>query len=280
MIDGHKIIDFHIHIGGEEHWKPWVREYQDKMNPEISGKLAEIMTPDGMMEYLEKEGVDYAVILAEYSPITTGIVTTESVIEFCSHSDRFIPFGSINPHLESDVRDTMEKFVNLGIKGIKLYPSYIHIFPNDRRLYPIYEICSREKMPLMVHTGSSIFKGARLKYANPLLLDDVAVDFPDLPILLVHGGRGLWYREAEFLSRLHKNVYLEISGIPPQRIPEYYPELERISDKVIFGSDFPGVPGIRKNIEKILNLPLKDRTKRKILYENAYKLLKRSGALK
>ena len=127
----------------------------------------------------------------------------------------------------------------------------------------------------MFHTGSSVFKNARLKYGDPLYFDDVAIDFPELNIVLVHGGRGFWYDKAFFLSRLHKNVYLEVAGLPPQKLPEYFPELEKIADKVIFGSDFPGLPtGFKENIELIRNLPLSTEAKDKILGGNAARLLK------
>jgi predicted TIM-barrel fold metal-dependent hydrolase len=105
-------------------------------------------------------------------------------------------------------------------------------------------------------------------------LDDVAVDFPDLKIVMAHSGRGFWYNECFSLSRLHKNLYMDITGLPPQNLLSYFPELEKNSEKVIFGSDWPTMPtGIRKNIEAIKSLPLRDRTIEAILYKNAYKIL-------
>jgi len=126
----------------------------------------------------------------------------------------------------------------------------------------------------MIHTGSSIFKGSRLKYADPILLDDVAVDFPELKILMVHGGRGFWYDRAFFLAQLHKNFYLEISGLPPSKLLEYFPNLEKIADKVVFGSDWPGVPGVKKNMDEIRKLGIKEEIVDKILGLNARKILK------
>jgi predicted TIM-barrel fold metal-dependent hydrolase len=124
-------------------------------------------------------------------------------------------------------------------------------------------------IPVLVHTGSSIFKGSRLKFANPILLDDVAVDFPELKIIMAHSGRGHWYNEAFFLSRLHKNVYMEISGLPPKKLLSYFPNLEENADKVIFGSDWPGITSIKDNIEAVNALPLQNSTKEKILSKNA-----------
>jgi predicted TIM-barrel fold metal-dependent hydrolase len=127
---------------------------------------------------------------------------------------------------------------------------------------------------VMVHTGSSLFRGSRLKYGDPVLLDDVAVDFPKLTLIQVHSGRGFWYSSAFFLAQLHPHVYMEIAGLPPKNLLKYFPELEKNADKILFGSDWPGVPGIGKNIEGIRELPIREETKQKILGENAAKILK------
>jgi hypothetical protein len=126
-------------------------------------------------------------------------------------------------------------------------------------------------IPVMFHTGTSVFPGARVKYGNPIYLDDVAVDFPELKIILAHGGRPIWMATAFFLLRRHANIYLDISSIPPQRLLEYFPRIEEIAHKAMFGSDWPGpgVKSIRQNIEKFLELPLSHEAKRAILYENA-----------
>ncbi len=137
----------------------------------------------------------------------------------------------------------------------------------------LYAKAQELHIPVMIHTGSSVFKGARLKYGDPLHLDDVAVDFPDLTLLMVHSGRGFWYDRAFSLTILHANLYMEIAGLPPHKLLDYFPELERVADKVIFGSDFPGVPDIGRNIEAIRGLPLQAETKEKILGGNAARIL-------
>jgi predicted TIM-barrel fold metal-dependent hydrolase len=129
------------------------------------------------------------------------------------------------------------------------------------------------KIPVMIHTGASVFKGARLKYGDPLWIDDVAVDFPDLTLIQAHSGRGFWYRRAFFLARLHQNVYMEIAGLPPQKLLDYFPELEKNADKIIFGSDWPGLRSIRANIAAIRSRPLSEETKARILGQNAARIL-------
>ncbi|UCE38096.1 MAG: amidohydrolase [Thermoplasmata archaeon] len=264
------IVDFHIHIGKREHWHPWVNQHFKKTNPTLYENFDDIMVPEGLETYLKNQGVDYAVILAENSPITTGVVSNAFVYDFCKDKDMFVPFASIDPKTEDEPAQKLRELVkDKGFKGLKLYPSYQQFYPNDDLAHPLYEEAQALNIPVLVHTGSSIFKGSRLKYANPLLLDDVAVDFPDLKIIMAHSGRGLWYKEAFFLSRLHKNVYMEISGLPPKKLLSYFPNLEENKDKVIFGSDWPGVASIKDNIDAVNALPLYNSTKEKILSINA-----------
>jgi predicted TIM-barrel fold metal-dependent hydrolase len=105
-------------------------------------------------------------------------------------------------------------------------------------------------------------------------LDDIAVDFPDLTIVMAHSGRGFWYDTCFFLSRLHRNVYMDITGLPPHRLLTYFPELEKNADKVIFGSDWPTMPtGIRKNITAIESLPLNEGALETIFFGNASGIL-------
>jgi len=101
----------------------------------------------------------------------------------------------------------------------------------------------------------------------------VASDFPDLLLLMAHSGRGLWYEKAFFLSRLHPNLYLEISGLPPKNLLNYFPDMEKDIDKFVYGSDWPGIKTINSNIEAIKELPLAQESIRKILYENAAGIL-------
>lgn len=268
-----RVIDFHVHIALKEHWHSWVHEHQRRMRSDYYERYEEFCDPKKFASYIKEAGIERAVILAELSPITTGVVTNEYVMEFCKGIDTFIPFASINPYLVARPAHELERYIEMGFKGVKLYPSYHLFYPNDRKIYPIYEVARSKGIPVMIHTGSSVFRGSRLKYADPIHLDDVAVDFPDLKVLMVHSGRGFWYEEASFLARLHENLYMEISGLPPQNLLKYFPGLVSNADKVVYGSDWPGVESIRKNIDTILSLPVDEGTKEKILYLNAKRIL-------
>jgi len=269
------IIDFHVHPA---HYQSMTQSYRDLLRRQWGdGQDSMIRTYSSAKAFLglmDECGVDSAVILAELAPITTGIADNESVDQFCSESSRLIPFASINPLTSTEPARELERWVKEhGFRGLKLYPTYQQFYPNDSRIYPLYAKAQELGIPVMLHIGSSVFTGSRLKYGDPIYLDDVAVDFPELRLVQSHSGRPFWYDKAFALARLHQNLYMEVAGLPPQKLLTYFPELERLADKVIFGSDWPGVPTLKKNIEAIQRLPLGDEAKNKILGGNAGKLL-------
>jgi predicted TIM-barrel fold metal-dependent hydrolase len=268
------VIDFHLHAGLYHDLHPWVIEWMKTEIEDPKAYVSSVLTREGIVRFLRENGVDYAVALAELSPITTGVLSNEGVAELCRGIDCLIPFCNINPFLMADLSGELERYVaEMGFRGVKLYPTYQHFYANDSRLYPLYAKAQELGIPVMIHTGSSIFRGARLKYGDPLYMDDIAVDFPELVLLIVHSGRGFWYDRAYFLAKLHANVYMEISGLPPQKLLDYFPELERVADKVVFGSDWPGMPHVKRNIEIIRGLPLSEEAKEKILGGNAARIL-------
>lgn len=270
------IIDFHIHpVVYDQFYVEtalnWIKEmHADKNWDRFYRDLSD---PDYFYSYLQNHGIDYGVVMAEISPMVTGICTNEYVQRFCRDKEGLIPFASINPSLTVNTGRELERLVKEGFRGVKLYPTYQHCYPNDRKLYPLYRQAEEMQVPVMVHTGTSIFKGSKLKYGDPLYLDEVAVDFPELTIILVHSGRGFWYERAFVLARLHENVYMEIAGLPPRKLLDYFPELERVADKVLFGTDWPGIKNPGANIKTIQNLPLSESSIQKILGGNAARLL-------
>ena len=270
-------IDFHVHLGLYTYHKPWVTEWMKQSSPDLAEYDAYIRRyndPGAFEELLAAEGIDHACVLAELSPVTTGICTNEQVRAFCKGRKRLIPFCDINPHLHTDLGSELRSKVEVeGFRGLKLYPTYQHYYLNEPRMYPLYQAAQDLGIPVLIHTGSSVFKGSRLKYGDPLHLDDVATDFPSLNLVMAHSGRGLWYDRAFFLSKLHANLYMEVSGLPPSKLMTYFPELARNTDKVIFGSDWPGMAHIRRNMDDIARLPLSPAGVENILGGNAAKLL-------
>lgn len=230
--------------------------------------------PESLDRYLEEQGVEKAIMLGSDSRCT-GTLPNEYVADFCARSKKLKAFAVINPLQVVDPAATLEYCVKeLGMRGLKLSPSYNLFYPNDPLVYPLYEKCVELNLPVMYHIGSSYFRGTKLRYADPLHLDDVARDFPELVIIMAHSGRGCFYDRAYFLSRLHDNVYMEVSGLPPKKLLDFFPELEKNADKVLFGTDWPTVPAeVGENIRAIQELPLSDRAIEKILYGNAERLL-------
>ncbi len=269
------LIDFHIHTAHYQSTTPsYLGFLRGQWGDELENMIRTYSSPDGFLGLLDECGLDYAVVLAEVAPITTGIVDNAYVSKFCARSPRLIPFVSINPFMTANLAEELRRWAGEGFRGVKLYPTYQHFYPNDARLYPLYAKAQELGVPVMFHVGSSVFTGSRLKYGDPLHLDDVACDFPELPIVQSHSGRPFWYEKSFALARLHRNVYMEVAGLPPQRLLTYFPELERVADKVIYGSDWPGVPSIKENLQAIQGLPLRSETKQKILGGNAARVLR------
>jgi predicted TIM-barrel fold metal-dependent hydrolase len=188
----------------------------------------------------------------------------------------------VHPGSVPDAAMEVDRIAKLGIRAIKIHPSHQALSPNDYRhgngsLAAIYERAQANAMPVMIHTGTSIFPGARNLHAQPMLCDDVSIDYPNLVVILAHGGRPLWMNEAFFLVRRHKNMYMDISGIPPHKLKEYFPRIEDIADKVLWGTDWPspGVTEMKVNVEKFNALAIEPAAKRKILYDNAARLFPR-----
>ncbi len=284
------IIDFHIHVSLPEHERPSTMAFlQSQFEGDVAALMEETLTPANLRRFLQQNGVDYAVALAELNPLTTGTCSNEFVADLVQRANalpdppegpkgRLIPFASVNPHLDNDLAARLEELVmEMGFRGLKVYPVYQHHYANEARLYPLYAKAQELAIPVLVHTGSSMFPGARIKYGDPLHLDDVAIDFPELTLLMAHSGRPFWYEQAFWMARRHANVYMEVSGLPAKNLLSYFPRLEMLAHKVVYGSDWPGNPYLRRNIEALQGLPISEQAKAQILGANAARILGISG---
>lgn len=270
------VIDVHQHLIKYQSYEPGYRAHLESTNPDYFGSMMDQYSqPAEMDAMLAEAGVDVAVVMAEDAPLTTGLASSEYVAGFCRQTQRMRFFASVNPMTRLDAAGQLEHDVKrLGAIGLKLYPSYQWFYPNDRALYSLYARAVELGVPVTFHTGSSTFAGSRIKYAQPLHLDDVAVDFPELVIVMAHAGRPFWYAEAEWLVKRHPNVYIDVAGLPPKRLLQYLPDLERISSKVLFGSDWPAIPSrLADNIAQVRALPISDAAKQAVLHDNAERVL-------
>ncbi len=270
------VIDIHLHIGHVFQWtekavKLWMDtgDYRKR----IFDKNGYLVI-DEYVKTLNEEGVSAGIVLPEYSPLTAGVLPVEEAVKFQEKFPEFVAFGAVNPNVHLDPLNEFKRQLDLGVKGLKIHSVHGLFFVNDKKLYPVYAFCEENKIPVMMHAGTSIFPGTKLKHADPYTFDEIAADFPDLTLILCHAGRGFWYHIAEFLIRRHKNVYIDVSGLPPKNLLKYYPNLEKLSNKFLFGTDFPGVPGVKKNIEAIKFLNISEDAEKNIFYKNAKKILK------
>ena len=238
--------------------------------------------PKAFLRHMDEQGIDRAVLINYVSPEVIGFTTgvNQYVADYVREDPRrLISCGGLHPRNTPNILADVEEILRLKIRMIKIHPPHQLLFPNDylngvKELEIIYRAAEANGIPVMFHTGTSIFPDARNRYGDPIYLDDVAVDFPKLKILMAHGGRPLWMQTAFFLLRRHPNVYLDISGIPPKALLKYFPRLEEIGHKTLFGTDWPGpgVPEIKTNLEEFRKLQLTEEVQKKILSENALRI--------
>ena len=219
-------------------FKPHALELMKKKRANFEQVAEFCHSPKAFLKHLDNSGIDRAVLINYVAPEVIGF--TNGVNQFIAdyvkeNPRRLLSCGSLHPRHTSNVMSDMEQLLRLGIRMIKIHPPHQLLFPNDyligvKELEIIYRAAEANGIPVMFHTGTSIFPGARNKYGDPIHVDDVAIDFPKLKILLAHGGRPLWMDTAFFLVRRHPNVYLDISGIPPKNLLRYFPRLEQIAE--------------------------------------------------
>jgi predicted TIM-barrel fold metal-dependent hydrolase len=224
-----------------------------------------------------------AVLLAWDAETATGRprVPNELVAEACrQHPDSFIGFGSVDPHKGEGAVAELDRFEELGLKGVKLHPTLQAFAPNEERFWPLYERCEELGLIILFHTGTSGIgagqpggQGLRLDYARPILLDPVAAAFPDLKILAAHFGYP-WHLELLAMA-LHKtNIHIDISGWAPRYIPmEVMREMKgRLQDQFVFGSDYPFIQPARC-LEELSSLEIPEQVLQKLLVGNGKRLL-------
>ena len=282
MVDA--ITDIHTHVNPLFMLNPGARKVFADQHEDFDAIERVVADPAQVVEHMDEAGVSRIGLVNYVSPDVTGYTqeVNDWVAQYASVApDRFIPFGSVDPHYTEDCAAEVDRLHAMGIQALKIHPPHQLLYANDYRdggglpnLEGVYRRASELGMPVMVHTGTSIFPKARNKYGDSMALDDVIVDFPDLQLILAHGGRPLWMREALFLLRRRSGVYIDISSLPPGRLLTYFPDLERIADKVLYGSDWPapGPSTLRSNIDAVLDLPIGEDAKSKILRDNAEKL--------
>jgi uncharacterized protein len=276
-----RAIDIHVHV-------PIPPGHPAALEKEqLAGYFKSGPMPRSPEEIYEKyKALDiFAVIFDIDAETSTGVpyVGNDYVASIArTYPDQFMGFASVDPWKGALALQELERSVReLGLRGLKLHPTTQAFFPNDPRFYPLWAKCSELGIPALFHSGQTGVGsgtpgggGFKLKYSHPMLLDDVAADFPDLTIIMAHPA--VPWQEEQLAVALHKgNVYIDLSGWSPKYfrpvLLQYATTL--LQDKVLFGSDYPALQPDRW-LRDFEALEMKDVVRQKILLENAKRLLK------
>lgn len=277
-------LDVHVHVevsaGGHlslpDHLMSGSAEYFGVTGPRVA------TVPELAAYYRERRMA--AVVFTVDAETATGHppVSSEEIAEECAaHADVLIPFGSVDPWRgRAAVRQARTLIEKHGVRGFKFHPSVQAFHPNDPMAYPLYEELAAHGAIALFHSGQTGIGarlpgggGIRLRYANPLAIDDVAVDVPGLRIIIAHPSFP-WQDEALAVATHKPNVYIDLSGWSPKYFP---PQLVRyantlLKDKVLFGSDFPVITPDRW-LADFADLDVKPEVRPMILRDNAVRLL-------
>jgi uncharacterized protein len=277
MLDGFPLVDVHLHAANQPTlklpWETWVQGFADDI-----GRLYDdsgLVIPAAFDAMLAAEGVDTALLMTEYSPKVTGTQAIEDNLAIAAADPgRIKVIGNVNPHLHYPVDEEVRRQLALGAVALKVHPVHAGAAANDRMLYPAYEACQAAGVPVVVHCGTSTFPGSSNAFGDPVALDDVLRDFRSLTLVLAHGGRGWWYDAAAFLALSHDRVWIELSGLPPSRLRDYYARQNwgRLTKRMIFGTDWPGIPGIAANARAVARIMPDEDTAAAVLAGNALRV--------
>jgi predicted TIM-barrel fold metal-dependent hydrolase len=274
-------FDVHVHIEhqGED-------SATDQAAKKYFGGAGADRRPDAMADYYRSRNMACVVFTVDESVTGRPLISNDTVADFAArNSDIAIALASINPHRGKAGVEEARRLVAAGaVRGLKLHPPLQEFFPNDKIAYPLYEVFAEARLPVLFHTGHSGIGtgmpgggGVRLKYGHPMPIDDVAVDFPEMPIILAHPSFP-WQEEAISIC-LHKpEVYIDLSGWSPKYFPPILVQYANtlLKHKVLFGSDYPLITPDRWMAD-FREIAIREEVRPLILKENAIKLFGLAG---
>jgi hypothetical protein len=283
-VDRLTAIDVHVHAERNE------GEPQDQVTLELLDAAAKYFGA-GPVQPTAQDVADYyrernmlAVVFTVDDEAGMGRkrLGNDAVLEAArANPDVMLPFGSVDPHKgKLGVREARE-LIDAGVRGFKFHPNTQAFWPNDPEHFPLYEVIAEAGLIALFHSGTTGIGagmpgggGVRLKYSNPMAVDDVAAEFPSMDIILAHPSFP-WQDEALAIAVHKPNVYIDLSGWSPKYFPEILIQYTntRLKDKMLFGSDYPLLSPDRwlSDFEK---LPIKDEVRPLVLKENAARLLR------
>ncbi|MGB2958327.1 MAG: amidohydrolase family protein [Bacteroidota bacterium] len=265
---GRMIIDCHTHVNN----------YHDEEVESLRESL------DALQQEMRRNRIDVAMVLTSYKT-ARGRPATRDVVS----ATRDVPHVSVVAGLSylafrREQLDELREFLQDGhVRGLKLYPGYEPFYPNDQKLRGVYELAEEFDVPVMIHTGDTYSAKGKLKFSHPLNVDEVAVDFPGVNIIICHLGNP-WFRDTMEVVYKNANVYTDISGLV---LGDFTDRFERYMskqfqemmiyglepDKVLFGTDWP-ISSMESYLRFMDELKVTPEEKRKILYKNAASLFR------
>jgi uncharacterized protein len=262
------IIDSHIH-------PPFLKS---EVFDEASKASGTDFSPEGLAQDMKRYGVQKALAYAIYLPGTT--LTNEQLLAATAGRNDLLPVASVDPQ-KIDLQKLERWFKQNAFTAIKLYPGYWNISPTDRRFEPIYDLCEKQNVPLIVHMGDPLVKSASLRYCHPMYVDDLAVAWPNLKIIICHYGNP-WLTETTEILYKNDNVSADLSGFflgstkytqkatcaLIRNLSERIWDLGTVENKILFGSDWPITP-IGRTIDLVNKLEIDDADKERIFWKNA-----------
>jgi predicted TIM-barrel fold metal-dependent hydrolase len=283
-LDGVKAIDVHVHAerNAGEPQDPVTLEVLDAAGKYFGGSPPQPSAQEVADYYRERTLAAVIFNVDDEAGMGRKRLGNQEVLDVArANPDVLIPFGSVDPHKgKLAVREARE-LIEAGVRGFKFHPNTQAFWPNDREFFPLYDVIAQAGLIALFHSGTTGIGagmpgggGVRLKYSNPMAVDDVAAEFPGLDIILAHPSFP-WQEEALAISVHKPNVYIDLSGWSPKYFPEILVQYinTRLRDKMLFGSDFPLITPERwlADFEK---LPIRDEVRPLVLKDNAIRLLK------
>jgi len=269
-------VDTHVHIES-----PFTGNAADQAARKYFGASNAPVGNESLAEYYRSRKIGCVVFSVDERMTGRAQVPNDEVMALAKKNAEFmIAFASVDPMRGAEAVSEAQRLIRAGVRGFKLHPPLQQFHANDRSVYPFYEVLNAAKMPVIIHTGHSGIGtgmpgggGIRLKYGNPMDIDDVAVDFPDMPIVLAHPSFP-WQDEALSIC-LHKpQVYIDLSGWSPKYFSPVLIQYAntQLKHKMLFGSDYPLITPDRwlADFEKIA---IRDEVRPLILKDNAVRLL-------
>ena len=262
------IIDCHVHLNN----------YHEQIAVSLDDSLEKLQ--DAMAD----ASVDFALVLTSYivsphRPSTAAVVSAIAKIPQLG----VVAGISYNHYREKDVRELGE-FLRQGVvKGLKLYPGYEHFYPHDKRLQVFYDLAEEFDVPVMIHSGDTYSARGKLKYAHPLEIDEVAVDYPNVKFVICHLGNP-WLTDCMEVVYKNPNVYADISGLVLGEFTDAFENYmsDEIRDVILyagdpgrflFGTDWP-ICSMRSYVNFVRQLGLSDEALHLVTYENSRRLFK------